>query len=111
MLLLLPLAVAAATEKREHPMRKWIGNCLSIIGHGMGIDQAFAVLEMLDNEAGVFDDCEETDLGIVLLGTNKAKDNRYLVGTWNSMINASGSSSYHVVDRGGSLNLPNLGWE
>ncbi|KAL2859337.1 hypothetical protein BJX68DRAFT_226138 [Aspergillus pseudodeflectus] len=113
MLLLLPLSIAATTENREHSLRKWIGNCLSILGHGMGIDQAFAILEKLDTEAGWFEDLEDTDDGVVLLGTNRAKDNQILLGTWSSMINASVSNSYDDFDGGGSwnMNFPAAGWE
>jgi hypothetical protein len=113
MLLLLPLSIAATTENREHSLRKWIGNCLSILGHGMGIDQAFAILEKLDTEAGWFEDLEDTDDGVVLLGTNRAKDNQILLGTWSSMINASVSNSYDGFDGGGSwnMNFPAAGWE
>ncbi|KAL2829379.1 hypothetical protein BJY01DRAFT_255022 [Aspergillus pseudoustus] len=111
MLLLLPLSVAATTENRGHSLRKWIGNCLSIVGHGMGIDQAFAILEMLDTEVGWFEDLDDTEMGIGLLGTNRAKDNRFLLATWNSMINTNVSNSYDVFDTGGAWNIPALRWK
>ncbi|KAL2803268.1 hypothetical protein BJX63DRAFT_78242 [Aspergillus granulosus] len=110
MLLLLPLSVAATTEDRGHPLRKWIGNCLSIVGHGMGIDQAFAILEMLDTEAGWFEDLEDTETGVVLLETSRAKDNRFLLATWSYMINASTPNTYEIFDTGGDeIYLPWVG--
>ncbi|KAL4860628.1 hypothetical protein BDV12DRAFT_181301 [Aspergillus spectabilis] len=90
MLLLLPLAIAAATEQRGHPMRRWVTDCLRVIGYGMGIDQAFAILEMLDIEAGFFEDIEETDAGVIFLETDKGRDNRILVSAWSSLLKGDG---------------------
>lgn len=87
MLLLLPLAVAAATESRGHSIRRWVTDCLTVIGYEMGIDQSFAIIEMLQIEAGVFEDLEETERGLIFLETNKTRQNRFLVGTWSSMVN------------------------
>ncbi|KAL4874796.1 hypothetical protein BJY04DRAFT_224637 [Aspergillus karnatakaensis] len=86
MLLLLPLAIAAATEQRGHPMRRWVTTCLNVIGRGMGIDQAFAILEMLDVEAGFFEDLEETEGGVVFLETDKGCGNRILVSARSALL-------------------------
>ncbi|KAL2793741.1 hypothetical protein BJX66DRAFT_305340 [Aspergillus keveii] len=91
MLLLLPLAIAAATDRRGHSMRKWVIQCLRAIGHAMGIDQAFAVIEVLETEGGPFEDLEERDGGLVYLNLKTSKvdcsRNRVLVGAWSSMSN------------------------
>ncbi|RLL97115.1 hypothetical protein CFD26_106349 [Aspergillus turcosus] len=55
LVLLWPLVVAGATEGKNHPLRKWGIDCLRLIGHGMGIDQALALIDVLETEAGVFD--------------------------------------------------------
>ncbi|KAL2872595.1 Zn(II)2Cys6 transcription factor [Aspergillus lucknowensis] len=86
MLLLMPLAIVAGTEGKAHPIRRWVVECLKVIGHGMGIDQAFAIIEMLDIEAGLFEDLDETaEGGFVFLDTDRARHNRILVGAWSSM--------------------------
>ncbi|KAJ0412936.1 hypothetical protein BJY00DRAFT_306658 [Aspergillus carlsbadensis] len=91
MLLLLPLAIAAAMDRRGCSMRAWVIQCLRVIGHAMGIDQAFAVIEVLETEGGPFEDIEERDGGWVYLNSKRGKAdcrrNRVLVGAWNSMSN------------------------
>jgi hypothetical protein len=47
--------MAGASEGKNHPLRKWGIDCLRLIGHGMGIDQALALIDVLESEAGVFD--------------------------------------------------------
>lgn len=91
MLLLLPLALAAATERRGHSIRRWVTDCLTLIGCEMGIDLSFAIIEMLHIEAGFFEDIEETELGLTFLETDKTRQNRTLVGTWSSMVNRNSS--------------------
>ncbi|KAL3454861.1 hypothetical protein BJX65DRAFT_315802 [Aspergillus insuetus] len=91
MLLLLPLAIAAATDRRGHSMRAWVIQCLRVVGHAMGIDQAFAVIEVLETESGPFEDFEERDGGLVYMNLKTSKvdstRNRVLVGAWSSMSN------------------------
>lgn len=48
--LLWPLALAGTTTDREHPMRNWVVDCLKRIGHSMGIDQALALMDMMESE-------------------------------------------------------------
>ncbi|GFF46730.1 uncharacterized transcriptional regulatory protein YKL222C [Aspergillus udagawae] len=55
LVLLWPLVMAGASEGKNHPLRKWGIDCLRLIGHGMGIDQALALIDVLESEAGVFD--------------------------------------------------------
>ncbi|KAL4785874.1 hypothetical protein BJX76DRAFT_322938 [Aspergillus varians] len=84
MLLLWPLVLAAGTEPIGHPLRLWIQNCLRLIGHSIGIDQALALMEVLDSEAGVFEGMEETESGVSFRAKGDASAyNRVLVGTWN----------------------------
>ncbi|KAL2818391.1 hypothetical protein BJX63DRAFT_73609 [Aspergillus granulosus] len=84
MLLLWPLALAGGTEPIGHPLRIWIRNCLQIIGHSLGIDQAFAIVEVLEQEAGLFEGLEETASGVTFRPTGDASiHNKILVGTWD----------------------------
>ena len=48
--ILWPLFLAGMTEGRAHPMRKWVSECLKVIGHTMGIDQSLALMEMMGTE-------------------------------------------------------------
>lgn len=47
LVILWPLFLAGMTEGRAHPMRKWVSECLEVIGHTMGIDQSLALMEMM----------------------------------------------------------------
>ncbi|KAL3467490.1 hypothetical protein BJX64DRAFT_247846 [Aspergillus heterothallicus] len=84
MLLLWPLTLAGGTEPRDHPLRKWTRDCLRLIGHSIGIDQALALIEVLEQEAGVFEGLEETKSGVAFRPTADASvHNKVLVGTWS----------------------------
>jgi hypothetical protein len=89
-LLLLPLAIAAATGRRGREMRRWVIQCLRVIGHAMGIDQAFAVIQVLEMESGPFEDLEERDGNLIYFKTGKVNRdrnrNRVLVGAWSRML-------------------------
>lgn len=58
--LLWPLYLAGATEGKNHPLRKWVTECLQLVGHSMGIDQALALVDILDTD----DSCAEAELSI-----------------------------------------------
>ncbi|RDK43167.1 C6 finger domain protein [Aspergillus phoenicis ATCC 13157] len=78
LVLLWPLAMAAATRGLNHPLRRWVLDCLQLIGHGMGIDQALALIELLMTEDGVFDTLalpEDDSLSIGSTGANFSTDN------------------------------------
>lgn len=62
--LLWPLFLAGATENKTHALRKWVEGCFRLIGHTMGIDQALALIEILNVEPGFFEDIDRKD-GIV----------------------------------------------
>lgn len=49
-ILLWPLCLAGMTRDRGHPMRNWVVDCLKCIGHSMGIDQALALVDMMESE-------------------------------------------------------------
>ena len=46
---------------------------------------------MLRIEAGFLEDVEETELGLIVLETDKTRQNGTLVGTWSSMVNRNSS--------------------
>lgn len=62
--LLWPLFLAAATENKTHMLRKWAIGIYKLIGYTMGIDQALALIELLELEPGFFEDIDRKD-GIV----------------------------------------------
>lgn len=55
MVLLWPLAIAAATRGKNHPLHTWVIDCFHLIGNDMGIDQALALVEVLGSDDGTFD--------------------------------------------------------
>lgn len=84
MLLLWPLTLAGGTEPKTHPLRRWTRDCLWLIGHSIGIDQALALIDVLDEEAGVFEGMEETESGVVFRAAGDASAyNQVLVPTWH----------------------------
>jgi hypothetical protein len=84
MLLLWPLTLAGGTEPKNNPLRKWTKDCLRLIRHSISIDQALALFEVLEQEAGVFEGLEETKSGIGFRSTADASlHNKVLVGTWS----------------------------
>ncbi|KAL4880985.1 hypothetical protein BJY04DRAFT_190555 [Aspergillus karnatakaensis] len=84
MLLLWPLTLAGGTEPKNHALRQWTRDCLRLIGHSIGIDQALALIEVLEEEAGVFEGMEETGSGVIFRATGDASaHNKVLVPTWN----------------------------
>ncbi|KAJ0425777.1 hypothetical protein BJY00DRAFT_158657 [Aspergillus carlsbadensis] len=84
MLLLWPLTLAGGTEPKDHPLRRWTQDCLRLIGHSIGIDQALALIEVLEQEAGVFEGLDESESGITFRPTADASvHNKVLVGTWS----------------------------
>jgi hypothetical protein len=56
----------------------------------MGIDQAFAVIQVLEMESGPFEDLEERDGNLIYFKTGKVNRdrnrNRVLVGAWSRML-------------------------
>lgn len=49
-ILLWPLFLVGTTKRRTHPMRDWVMDCLKHVGHAMGIDQALALVDMMESE-------------------------------------------------------------
>ncbi|KAL4748115.1 hypothetical protein BDW72DRAFT_181164 [Aspergillus terricola var. indicus] len=84
MLLLWPLTLAGGTEPIDHPLRMWTRDCLRLIGEGIGIDQALALVDVLETEAGVFEGLEETESGLAFPARGDASAfNQVLIPTWN----------------------------
>ncbi|KAF7595341.1 hypothetical protein BBP40_006590 [Aspergillus hancockii] len=82
LLLLWPLVLAGATETLNHPLRKWVISCLRLIGYSMGIDQALALIEILEAESGIFEGVGDSEKGIYFREADAQATNRVLVGTW-----------------------------
>ncbi|KAH2754531.1 hypothetical protein KXV94_000945 [Aspergillus fumigatus] len=84
LVLLWPLVMAGATEGKNHPVRKWGIDCLRLIGHGMGIDQALALIDVLETEAGVFDGVG--DDGVLIEESSSAiVKNKVLATAWKHL--------------------------
>ncbi|RHZ59021.1 Zn(II)2Cys6 transcription factor [Aspergillus thermomutatus] len=84
LVLLWPLVLAGATEGKNHPLRKWGIDCLRLIGHGMGIDQALALIDVLESEAGVFEGVG--DDGVLIEEKSSAVvRNKVLTSTWKHL--------------------------
>ncbi|EAW07264.1 Zn(II)2Cys6 transcription factor [Aspergillus clavatus NRRL 1] len=83
LVLLWPLVLAGATEGKNHPLRKWCIDCLRLIGHGMGIDQALALVDVLESEVGIFEGVN--DDGVIMEEKGSAiANNKVLTSTWGS---------------------------
>lgn len=54
MMLLWPLFLAGIVEGRQHALRRWVLQCLNMIGNTMGIDQALALMDIVAADPGVF---------------------------------------------------------
>lgn len=59
LMLLWPLFVAGIVEGRNHPQRKWVRQCLGMIGRSMGMDQALALMDILAVDPGMFHSVEK----------------------------------------------------
>ncbi|KAJ5091259.1 hypothetical protein NUU61_006129 [Penicillium alfredii] len=56
LMLLWPLFLAGVAEGPNHYLRRWVMQCLHMIGHTMGIDQALALVEVVDANPGMLKD-------------------------------------------------------
>ncbi|KAJ6043304.1 uncharacterized protein N7446_001499 [Penicillium canescens] len=73
LVLLWPLFVAGIVESPRHGLRRWVVKCLEMIGHTMGIDQAFAVADIISADPGILRSVTETDED-GLIGDSNAPD-------------------------------------
>lgn len=53
MMLLWPLFLAGIVEGRQHALRRWVLQCLNMIGYTMGIDQALALVDIVAVDRGI----------------------------------------------------------
>ncbi|KAH8434210.1 Zn(II)2Cys6 transcription factor [Aspergillus melleus] len=83
LILLWPLILAGATESKHHPLRNWVIDCLYVIGHSMGIDQALLLIDVLETETGVFDGVQVGEDGVFFRESGGTTEgNKVLTGTW-----------------------------
>ncbi|KAJ5085245.1 hypothetical protein N7532_010016 [Penicillium argentinense] len=59
LMLLWPLFIAGMVQGPKHPQRLWVRECLDVIGHTMGIDQALAIKDLLAVDPGMFHSVEK----------------------------------------------------
>lgn len=53
LLLLWPLFLAGVVENPNHGLRRWVVQCLKMIGHTMGLDQALALMDIVASDPGI----------------------------------------------------------
>ncbi|KAJ5167337.1 uncharacterized protein N7482_006118 [Penicillium canariense] len=52
-MLLWPLFLAGIVENPHHPLRRWVIQCLKMVGHSYGLDQALAVMDIVAVDPGI----------------------------------------------------------
>lgn len=53
LMLLWPLFLAGVVESPNHSLRRWVVQCLKMIGHTMGLDQALALMDIVASDPGI----------------------------------------------------------
>lgn len=53
LMLLWPLFLAGVIENPQHSLRRWVVQCLKMIGHTMGLDQALALMDIVASDPGI----------------------------------------------------------
>ncbi|KAJ6111017.1 hypothetical protein N7486_003252 [Penicillium sp. IBT 16267x] len=53
LVLLWPMYLAGTAENRTHPLRRWVVQCLRMIGHTFGLDQALALMDIVAADPGI----------------------------------------------------------
>lgn len=53
LMLLWPLFLAGVVENPNHGLRRWVVQCLKMIGHTMGLDQALALMDIVASDPGI----------------------------------------------------------
>ncbi|KAJ5226318.1 hypothetical protein N7468_007543 [Penicillium chermesinum] len=53
LMLLWPLFLSGIAESPNSPVRRWVVQCLSMIGNSMGLDQALALADLVNSDPGI----------------------------------------------------------
>nr|UPX44848.1 hypothetical protein FAC5L9_11 [Penicillium camemberti] len=53
LVLLWPMYLAGTAENPTHPLRRWVVQCLRMIGHTFGLDQALALMDIVAADPGI----------------------------------------------------------
>ena len=52
-MLLWPLFLAGIVENPNHALRRWVIQCLKMVGHSYGFDQALALMDIVAVDPGI----------------------------------------------------------
>ncbi|KAI2791075.1 hypothetical protein POX_c03930 [Penicillium oxalicum] len=59
LMVLWPLFLAGIVERPGHSLRRWVIQCLRLIGHTFGLDQALATMDIVAADAGILRETDE----------------------------------------------------
>lgn len=65
LMLLWPLFLAGVVENPKHGLRRWVTQCLKMIGNTMGLDQALALMDIVACDPGILHSVLEEEDGAV----------------------------------------------
>ncbi|KAJ5491355.1 hypothetical protein N7539_002922 [Penicillium diatomitis] len=57
-----PLFLAGIVERPNHALRRWVIQCLRLIGHSFGFDQALATMDIVAADAGILREVDDHDV-------------------------------------------------
>jgi hypothetical protein len=58
LMLLWPLFLAGIVENPNHALRRWVIQCLKMVGHSYGFDQALAIMDIVAADPGILREAE-----------------------------------------------------
>ncbi|KAJ5764977.1 hypothetical protein N7520_004536 [Penicillium odoratum] len=59
LILLWPMYLAGTAEKPTHPLRRWVVQCLRMVGNTYGLDQALALMDIVAADPGILREEEQ----------------------------------------------------
>ncbi|KAJ5259420.1 hypothetical protein N7478_012401 [Penicillium angulare] len=62
MVLLWPLYMAGTAENATHPLRRWVVQCLRMVGFTYGLDQALALMDIVAADPGILHSVTDAEL-------------------------------------------------
>lgn len=96
LMLLWPLFLAGVVENPSHGLRRWVVQCLKMIGKTMGLDQALALMDIVASDPGILHYVLEEDESTV---------------TDASASSIASSLASSIVPKKNSVSLINLAYE
>lgn len=62
LVLLWPLYMAGTAENSTHPLRRWVVQCLRMVGFTYGLDQALALMDIVAADPGILHSVTDTEV-------------------------------------------------